>query len=67
MTATIVATHIGVPGCGSTSIRCPHCGRHLLEAEEIKNAKLRCKSCRDRLIINLGSGTLTILLDNETV
>ncbi len=38
--ATIVATHIGVPVCGSTSIRCPHCGRHLLEAEEIKNTQI---------------------------
>lgn len=43
-----------------TAIHCPACGRKLTEAEEIKEQRLRCKSCGARLTINLGTTTLSV-------
>ena len=44
----------------STAIHCPSCGRHLTEAEEMHQARLRCKSCGMYLIVNLRNGYLAV-------
>ena len=44
----------------ATAVHCPSCDRRLMEAEEIKGGRLRCKSCGTRLAIDLGGGKLTI-------
>ena len=43
-----------------TAIHCPACGRKLTEAEEIKEQRLRCKSCGAWVTINLGATTLSV-------
>ncbi len=45
-----------------TAIHCPSCDRYLMEAEEVKAGKLRCKGCRHYLIVDLNGGELTIKL-----
>lgn len=46
----------------STAIHCPSCDRYLMEAEEVKAGKLRCKGCRVYLTVNLSGGELTVKL-----
>ena len=49
-----------MPTSTPTAIHCPACGRHVTEAEQIKEQRLRCKGCSARLTINLGATTLSV-------
>ena len=52
----------------TTAIHCPDCDRYLMEAEEVKSGKLRCKGCRVYLMFDLSDGKLTVQrLDKQTV
>ena len=46
----------------TTAIHCPSCDRYLMEAEEVKAGKLRCRACRVYLNFELKNGEVTMTL-----
>lgn len=44
----------------TTAVYCPACGRWLLEAEAITGQRLRCKSCKAELTIDLRDSRLAV-------
>ena len=45
----------------ATPICCPRCGRHVTAAVEITGQRLKCKSCKAQLDIDLKAGVLTVV------
>ena len=50
----------------ATAVHCPACTHWLMSATLIRGARLRCRSCRTRVLVDLIDGELRIVLDKQT-